>query len=51
MLFLFASVMELVDMLDSKSSGGNTVSVRVRSGAPLGKIVAPGDVYISQSEK
>ena len=31
---MFAGVMELADVLDSKSSGSDTVSVRPRSPAP-----------------
>ncbi len=34
-MVLFAGVMELADVLDSKSSGSDTVPVRPRSPAPL----------------
>ena len=34
MNMLFAGVMELADVLDSKSSGSDTVPVRPRSPAP-----------------
>ena len=35
----FAGVMELVDVVDSKSTGGDTVPVRVRPPAPAKKPV------------
>ncbi len=45
MNFVIAGVMELADVVDSKSTGSDTVPVRVRSPAPI--IVLTTDPVVS----
>ena len=48
---LYAGVMELADVLDSKSSGSDTVSVRPRSPAPTPQFSLRGIFYLQENDE